>query len=137
MSDENLFFSHLMKRISNIENDISFLKLTEKFSKKVQRDLYLELIDKIINSKIKAQLYLQIDGVRTAKEIEEYLSTFTSINFSREVKPLKENELIKTVGKVGKSAIYGKSELEKILDISEHLMKKEGLNSDSTEKVRN
>lgn len=113
----------ILRRISSIENKIDSLDQTTNFALRSEEEKHQETIDKIFGkSKIRAQIYICVDGINKLKDIGEHLH-IKSPNIYPEITILKEEGLI-FPSSSDSGVIYSKTALENSFRISKYLMEK-------------
>ena len=117
------------ERITKLQKDIEDIKeeLEDQWHEK--RSTYEERVRKALEGdKNATTLYLEIDGVRSIKEIEKNLASqqrrIPTMSLWRASQKLLKKGLIKKMGVKGKSPIYKKKPWAKALDLDSYVRTK-------------
>lgn len=117
------------ERITKLQKDVEEIKEELEDQWHERRSNYEERVIKALEGDKNATvLYLEIDGVRSIREIEKSLATqgnrIPTMSLWRASKRLLKNGLIKKVGVKGKSPIYAKKPWAKALDLDNYVRTK-------------
>ncbi|MCW3986463.1 MAG: hypothetical protein NWE91_08690 [Candidatus Bathyarchaeota archaeon] len=117
------------ERITKLQKDVEEIKEELEDQWHERRSNYESRIRKALEGDKNATiLYLEIDGVRSIKEIEKSLASqgnrIPTMSLWRASKRLLKNGLIKKVGVKGKSPIYAKKPWAKALDLDSYVRTK-------------
>ena len=113
------------KEILNIKKEIIDIKQAQEIDMQRNRDKYEDYIkEKLLGKKKYAEVFLQVDGLKTQNEIKDCVS-FSQPTVSRAIKYLERNGLIINLEETrDKSPIYGKPRWAKVLYIDETVREK-------------
>jgi len=117
------------ERITKLQKDVEEIKEELEDQWHERRSNYEDRIRKALEGDKNATiLYLEIDGVRSIKEIEKSLASqgnrIPTMSLWRASKRLLKNGLIKKVGVKGKSPIYTRKSWAKALDLDSYVRTK-------------
>ena len=123
----------VLRRITSIEKRVISLEQTTNFSLRADELKHHETVNKIFgNSKIRAQIYLCVDGIKNVSQISGFLNKIIN-NVSVELKKLKDEELL-YISSNENGIVYSKTSLDKSFRISKYLMNKFQLDKNGFEK---
>jgi len=117
------------ERITKLQKDVEEIKEELEDQWHERRSTYEERVRKALEGYRNATvLYLEIDGVRSIREIEKDLinqkSRIPNASLWRGSKRLRKNGLIKKVGVKGKSPVYARKPWAKVLDLDNYVRTK-------------
>lgn len=117
------------ERITKLQKDVEEIKDELEDQWHERRSNYEDRMRKALEGDKNATiLYLELDGVRSIKEIEKSLASqgnrIPTMSLWRASKRLLKNGLIKKVGVKGKSPIYAKKPWAKALDLDSYVRTK-------------
>lgn len=117
------------ERITKLQKDVEEIKEELEDQWHERKSNYEDRVRKALEGDKNATiLYLEIDGVRSIKEIEKSLTSqgnrIPTMSLWRASKRLLKNGLIKKVGVKGKSPIYAKKPWAKALDLDNYVRTK-------------
>jgi sugar-specific transcriptional regulator TrmB len=119
------------ERIEKLQKDVEEIKEELEDQWHERKAIYEERVAKVLKGDKKryaAILYLEIDGIRSIKEIERDLinrqNRIPTMSLWRASKKLLKNGLIKKIGVKGKSPIYAKKPWARVLDIDSYVRSK-------------
>jgi len=116
------------KRITKIQKDVEELKQDREDAWHLDRERYEELVSRTLSGDNKAiALYLEIDGVRSLKEISEALERqdrrIPRMTLWRAEQKLLSGGLIRKIGKKNQSPIYEKKRWASALNMDDYVRK--------------
>lgn len=117
------------ERITKLQKDVEEIKEELEDQWHERSSNYEDRVRKALEGDKNATvLYLEIDGIRSIKEIERSLATqgnrIPTMSLWRASKRLLKSGLIKKVGVKGKSPIYAKKPWAKALDLDNYVRTK-------------
>lgn len=120
----------LLNRLAKIEHKVDALEQTTAFALRADAEKHLGPVRAIFSrGKRRAQIYLAADGGRSVQEIAAH-PDMKPPNVSRELVRLADDGLVELVETTGNTSIYGKTPLDRTLQISRFLCKEYKLGSD-------
>lgn len=117
------------ERITKLQKDVEEIKEELEDQWHERKSTYEERVRKALEGDKNATvLYLEVDGVRSIKEIEKDLinrqNRIPTMSLWRASKRLRKNGLVKKVGVKGKSPVYAKKPWAKALDLDNYVRTK-------------
>ena len=123
--------AEILRRLENIEHQVTSLDETSAFAMRSSREEHIAELDKIFGkSKRRAQVYLAADGRRTVGQIADHRS-MKGQNVSTDLTKLGDEGLLQWRTQ-GANTYWRKKAIDRTLRISKHLMDCFGLDPDGT-----